>query len=813
MSRQPILQQYYTRGRQGIFRSNEGYDTVAISPGLDHTFIKKTLHPFCVYDTPRELQERGETNPELYPEALVCFQAESGEMVLGRSVFVGADFTGQRNTFFSHNFVIPRERREEFIKDPAKIFGVPAFRSHHKETAGKELLQLEDIPVGAGLTGDRKQRLQQMGIDGRLFKQLLYAVGQSLSGKKKVFISLHVDVSQSAEAARQLLEILYGCLPYEMRRHFGFLTYSNEPANKKHIHVMFVEKGSIRPGSGHSEKDFLFDFVHGRIHNVELQEGANEYLDYAWEYLNEPSVLASFHAFCDEVLEGAELSKRLRVSTYRELCALYLIEKGRMSGYERNRAAIWQVLIDYLRQDGLVNKSRLHDLLKVLFDEERNALAAKKLTDSEIVGLIIESCSVTKKEGYQTEIVKYAIDVLLKGKASHRSDYVTSVYNYLSSNRELFGFLMKTIFGYKQAIGPLFDDYLEQRLKNASTIRQVLQEIEFWAATAPQALRHPFFAAASTQKLLSLITGESHKLEAAMQIHHFFEEWEGTRSFSDELLDEVDKLLLKQINLEALSGEDVGTIRDLLEDKPKTFFGGLGLESRKKLELCLHLGSLEEQTVIPEPENFFRRWDPEDVEVQQRLILKMLGDSLDSECFPKIALIFFNTDARGFRFTEMLAFVHRRGGEETVLSYIQWTLTQKMFVEGKYMTPAYRQALKQFFRENKGRRLRDKQWRKRWLATRNADFRKMLEEVRSETANPLLKLFRQKRFVIGLGSIVTAGVVSGFLLMGQNSVGTQQIQKPEKGAVVPVYQLMIDPEIKPVGASSNVGPHMNSANP
>ena len=55
-----IQQQLYTRERSGIFRGTEGFDTVAVSDGLDAVFIKKLLHPVCGYDAPTELASRGE---------------------------------------------------------------------------------------------------------------------------------------------------------------------------------------------------------------------------------------------------------------------------------------------------------------------------------------------------------------------------------------------------------------------------------------------------------------------------------------------------------------------------------------------------------------------------------------------------------------------------------------------------------------------------------------------------------------------------------------------------------------------------------
>ncbi|GAB1530537.1 MULTISPECIES: hypothetical protein [Brevibacillus] len=807
-NRQPILQQYYTRGRQGVFRSNEGYDTVAKTPGLDNQFIKKTLHPFCVYDAPRQLQERAESNLSLFPEALVSFQAESGEMVLGRSVFVGADFTGQRNTFFSHNYVIPVERRDEFIKNPSKIFGVRTFADRHDDAAGKELPTVDDIPSEKGLSQDRKQLLGQLGVDERLFKQLLFAVMSSLAAKKKVFISLDVDISVSSKSAAHLLEILYSCLPYEMRRHFGFLTFSNEPQSKKHIHVTFVEKGSLRPGGGHSDKDFLFDFSLGRVQNVDLQDGGHEYLDFAWEYVNEPRNLDAFHEFCEEVLAGADHALALNLRTYYELCALYLIEKGRTSVYESKRAGVWQALNSYLGHSSLTRKKRLIALQEMLMRIEIEALSSKRLPDGETIKQIIESYRVTKQERLQMDLIRFLMDVLMKAKTARQSSYVAEVYKHLSSNRELFGFMMRTIFGYPQLVKPLFEDYMIERVSAVTSLDQMLKEIRFWSETEPQAIRNAVFIATTTEKVLRLFARERQKLAAAITIHQFFENIDGARGYADELLDELDKSLMKLVALDTLSKDDFQVLIALLEEKPQSFFGTLDMESRHKQEMFMNLAKLHEERSTQHPAEFFRKWDREAISVQQRMIQNMLSKPLHADEFPQVPLVFYREDhfgQEGFQFAELLGYVQQNGGEAVTLSFIQWTMSQRMFFEGKYLLPAYRQALKVFFLEEKGKRLRDKEWRNRWYVIRNADFRKLLDEVRSETANPLVKLFRHKATVISSAVVLLgAGAWGGYMVWGGTSTHVQPPEtQPEPSrppaVFVPVYRLMVDePDIQPV---------------
>ncbi|QRG67595.1 hypothetical protein [Brevibacillus choshinensis] len=816
MNRKPILQQYYTRGRQGIFRSNEGYDTIAKSAGLDNSFVKKTLHPFCVYDAPRCLQERGESDLTLYPEALVSFRAESGELVIGRSVFVGADFTGQRNTFFSHNYIIPEERHDDFMKEPAKIFGMHAFVSVHDETSGKELPALNDLPYHAGVSKDQKQWLHRIGIDERIFKQLLYAVMSSLSSKRKVYISLDGEVGAAAADARRLLEVLYRCLPYEMRRHFGFLTYSNEPQSKKHIHVMFVVKGSIRPGTGITEKDYLFDLAHQRIHQVDWQEGAHAYLDFAWEHLNEPRALASFHEFCEEVLAGADSGHLLRLATYHELCALYLMEKGRLGTYEQNPAGMWQVLQHYLGQDRLESKTRLLNLRDALFREEAEALKSKRLPDRETVSHMLKAYSAIPKERTSTELIAFMMNVLLQGKTARKHDYVADIYQQLSGCRELFGFLMRSVLGYKEVVKPLFEDYLAQRLASFSQIDQVLQEIEFWAETAPTALRNPYFMTAVREKVISLFGRDQQKLQTALTIHDFLERQDQMGGFADELLDELDKSLLKLIALDSLSWDDFGKIMTLLEEKPQTFFGELDLESRQKLEHISQLSSLAGNREAPLPEVFFRKWDGKEMALLQQLIANLLKRPLMPESYPLVALVYYQTDLQGqdsFAYSDMLRFVFDNGGEEVLFSFIQWSMTERMFFTGKSISPGYRQAIKRILLENRGRRLREKEWKKRWHSVRHADFRKLLEEVRSETANPLMKLFQRKSTALfSVIVLLASGAAASFLLFMPDAVpatpdapvtppGGQTAEQPrvtEEVEFVPVYQLMMEPQIRPV---------------
>lgn len=179
-----IQQQMYTRERRGIFRSTEGFDTVANSKGLDASFIKKVLHPLCVYDAPAALTARGEKQESVYPEAIHLVRTESGDVVLGRSIYKAADFTGLRSALFTHNYVIPAGHGES--PSDYKQWLNTSFVDTYDIEQGTDLPELERLPGGSVFPAvDPSTVLAQLQLSEEVFKQLLYAVMMSAAGRKR----------------------------------------------------------------------------------------------------------------------------------------------------------------------------------------------------------------------------------------------------------------------------------------------------------------------------------------------------------------------------------------------------------------------------------------------------------------------------------------------------------------------------------------------------------------------------------------------------------------------------------------------------
>jgi hypothetical protein len=195
-----VQQQLYTRERGGIFSSTDGFDTIAISDGLDKNFVKKYLHPFCLYYSPKALTTSGQKDASLYPEAVTLFQPETEHMVIGQAVYVPADFTEQRSAYFMHNYVIPPGVKEDYIKNCAKVFQIRNFNTSYDIVQGKVLPEMDALEHDdTDVLSEKDALLEKLGITEYHFKQLLFALMTSIAGKKKVFISLNVPLQDYEE--------------------------------------------------------------------------------------------------------------------------------------------------------------------------------------------------------------------------------------------------------------------------------------------------------------------------------------------------------------------------------------------------------------------------------------------------------------------------------------------------------------------------------------------------------------------------------------------------------------------------------------
>ncbi|KOY14601.1 hypothetical protein AMS66_21905 [Paenibacillus xylanivorans] len=530
-----IEQQMYTRERRGVFRTTEGFDTVAASPGLDPSFIKKVLHPYCVYDAPAELTGRSEKDETKFPPSIHLLHLESGETILGQNVYQSADFTGLRSAFFAHNYVLSPECSEEQMKQGGWLDAV--FATSYDIEQGTILPALTELPRTAGVgqgsargTGSGfgtspagglgpgsspSQILGALKLDEVVFKRLLYAVMQAVATRRKVYIALDVPAEEVTAGAKGLLRLLFTALPYAFRRQLGFMTFAKEPQAKKGIHLQFVERGTLRPKDRNTEKDFTFDLVSGRVTHADASVAKLPYAEFAWSLLHEPAAADPFYAFADEMLSGMEPGRELSIEAYGELSMFYRLEQGREDMYLDNKSHVLSGLLTYLKPEGgAQQRSRLNELFLTLLSRELDSVKRENVPEESVAARIGEYFRVAAPV-VQSRIVEYFIYGVNNARSQKRMRAVQELYGLLDRDSLLSRAFFDKVLTNESLTKLLFEPYLDNQLKRTESAADVVEVIQRWITSHPSAIHNSFLLERTATELRERLCSAPNPVQSA----------------------------------------------------------------------------------------------------------------------------------------------------------------------------------------------------------------------------------------------------------------------------------------------------------
>lgn len=799
-----IQQQMYTRERRGIFRSAEGFDTIARSSGLDASFIKKVLHPFCQYEAPAELTARSEKEAGAYPAALHLFHTETGETVLGRSVYQPADFTGLRSAFFTHHYVIP----DGFYAQDHSAYVSwlqASFADHYDIEQGMDLPQLQALPVQADSQAVVSNQaapalLQELGIDEIVFKQLVYACISAAAGKKKVYIVLDVPVEQLSAKAEQLLFVLFGRLPYALRRVLGFVTYAKEPQSKKGLHIMFVEKGGLRLGDRSIEKDYLFELAAGRIFNVELKSSEQPYLNFAWETLLDPDRSERFYEFAEQMLADMEPSLRISLQSYDDLCRLFQIEEGREDLYREHRHAVLEALLLYLKPAGARNaKSRLNQLFLTLFAQEFELVKSGHVPDAAIAGYVRDYYGINPRE-HSDEIVEYYIRALNNALSKQRQDVTQAIYGLLEGSPNLSRAFYARVLTSPGLPALLFDPYIKQRMQQAATPKDLMDLISLWVRTHPLLLEQESYVRLAEAQLVDQLHRDAEPVGAVNAVLDQLDALErdpkqgigrysGGTAFADRLIYAANLYLLRELEPEQLSRKqllDIGFLQ-----MPKEFLAWVErFDSRIRSKAAVMLALY--QWCSPggdQVEDVLADLPMEEQERTQYMMRKWLQQDVVPSHFKDISLAFC-TDIHSSRvdYRGLLTYLHKYGkSPDVVYQYIEWSAKQPLFVKARGLVPAYATAIVQYFKTYDREAFKNKDYVRTYFNSPPPVLQQVYMKVRAELASPFVRFMRQNSRLVKITSVLLVIILAGgiFLIVqngktpaDKNLVGTPPAATP-----------------------------------
>lgn len=769
MSRDRNIQQhYFTRDREGIFRTNEGFDTVAKSAGLDNGFIKAALHPYCVYKAPQELLARGEADESRYPEAFGVFHADNGDLVIGRTVYVSADFTGQRSAFFTHHYIVPKERQEAFVREPERLFALRGFRDGYDIQDGKTIPELDELDYDAAAKPEDPDRLLgRLKLDRTGFLQLLYAVMASLTNKKKVYVALDADVTAGSAEAKRLMELVYRCLPYAMRRQLGFVTYQSEPEGKQHYHVMFVEKGSIRLPDRQLEKDYLFDLPNARIHGVDLSGSEHSHLDYVWEHRRDPAGLQRFYDFCEEALQDAAQPAAFAVATYSQLCGLFRIERGQDSLYEQDRAGTVKSILQYLTAETAGRKKRLNDLLGKLIRKE--LMDGDSVPTAEFVTPLLDYYAFADEGTKTLLIASFALYIRRASSGDIRA--AVPLIDPLRKQSAVFLAVLKQLYEQHPQTA---EQYAAYRITASGSVKEFLEEIKFWLMSADDLLLQHFFRNEVLKKMKRLLKAEkSRRFELAKNSYIYFDrlpEREGKPQFEDFCMQiklEIQLELMEDLTPTELSYEDFMQLEFMLDPPQPDLLHNLNSGERMTLDLLIAVYQVLtlERRKPSDVVTSIEKLGPLDLERAQELLKRTLGDKVGPETFGKIACAFIRPDAgarggggyeAGYDFDRMLEYVAARTrGTDTIYEFMLWSAGDSRFSGGSGIDVHYRAALTRYFDRHDPKAFKNKPVQDLLLDVPNEAFAAVFKEIKLKQAPGILQfVLRRKRKLFRLGILV-----------------------------------------------------------
>jgi hypothetical protein len=777
--RKAIQQQYFTRDREGVFRTSEGFDTVAKSEGLDPAFIKTTLNPFCIYKAPKELLGRGEEDVSLYPESLVVFHADNGDMVIGRSCFVGADFTGQRSASFTHQFIVPKERKEAFLLNPERLLHISSFQSAYDIREGKQLPELDEIEYDTFAESRNgivrtEQLLSRLGIDQTRFQQLIYTVMSSVTNKKKVYIILDADVTESAELAKKLLLVIYGCIPYATRRQLGFMTFSSEPEGKQGLHMVFVEKGGIRQPDRNIEREHVFDFPNNRFIHNELPAQEHDYLEFIWKHVHSPDQLDPLFEFCEEALQGAPSNTALRVQSYYELFSLYEIEQGNHALYAANRATAMQAIATYTSAETAQPPNRLNQLFIALL--RKDAVDATILPDDAYIKYLLQYYAIAD-EGVRALL--NTCFVIFISRAANRSAQegmaeAAQLFDQLLGRDKMFDAVMNGLYGHQASTA---EGYVAYRMAKAGTVKELVEEIRFWIQHGESIVEQRFFANEILKKVKRLLQTDTvfKKVEAANALFRYFDELPERANkphyedFCGQLKLEIQLELLETLKPTSLEYDDIVQLGFLLEKTDQEL--NSHLNSRQKQTMHL-LGTIYKVLLMAKKEDSelvkaIDRLDTLDLERVQESLKKLLFLRITPEHFSKIVYAFYRPSlgrnsgyVAEFDYYGMLEYVAEKG-RDMIYDFLVWSAEDSRFLNPKQGIDAnYRAAVSKFFDVHAPKAFRDKEIKQKLLASQNDSFIAFYNVIKLRQSEEWVRfLVKNKRLLTRSGLTIVAIVV------------------------------------------------------
>ena len=558
-----VEQQYYTRERGGLFSQTDGYDTVAKTPLLKPEYIKKNIHPLCNYDTPVELQKRGETDEAKYPPNFIIFPAPTGELIVGQAVYKSKDFTGLRSTFFMHNFVLSEKERRRYVKEPEKLFGITGFATSYSEEEGRELPTLAGIPYEGGnpYFKDRSLLFSKLGMDDVLFHKLMYAIFVTVNSKKKIFIVLDVPIEELGEMSKALLYHLYLEMPWNITEKLGVCTYSNKLEAKKSIQITFLDQHTLLY-DGKLNKEFIFDFVNRKFLNVDEDMESEPYMRICAQYKHNKTVWEKFNKWADELRLTLKDKEEKGLEYYSKVAILLdmsLHLKAR-ADYDMTQSKVRTGLMNDLLKE---IKGKVHDeirvelieLLEYAIDLLYGHIASGELfTIDEVEALLHFKLQVNAGILEQeTHCILIILELLEEASYQGETPYIEAILELVRSYPDTYIHLYQAIYERPQLKQEVAYAMIDKALRDVTTLEELISKMQELELIESILLLDSYYSQRVYDVFDSCLHAAEDKVKLLLQMQKWCQNREDDLYY--ELLEECESYFIEHVNLKEIDSE------------------------------------------------------------------------------------------------------------------------------------------------------------------------------------------------------------------------------------------------------------------
>jgi len=743
MGKSLIQQQIVTKDSKGLFLTGDGFDTIAVSPNVNERFVKKYLNPINTYHIPSDLKKSGEKEIAAYPPLFTFIQPETGELVLGKANFAPAESAKQKNRLFVHNYIIPAIRKEEWIHHSSKIFHIEHFYGlEDTEHLKEELEEIEHLAYTKENIFAKKQELfHVLQLDEKKFKELLFACITAVAENKRVYISFQASHDMQHKYAMWLLELLFLYMPYETRRLFGATTFHNEPEIMENIHVMFVEQGSIRLRNKAVENQFTFDLSQDKINGLNFKEEEHDYLHFAYEALVTATELDEFFIYCERALKGLDKQTKLTIQTYNSLFLLFYMEKLDYYFYDNDKVATLEMLLVFLQKKHREKLELVHIFKQVLHREEL-------MKDASIVQDYLKLVLEIQKVVEHVDVVEFIVKTIAyyEGEAVCQSLWEI-LEKYPDTYQQVLSY-MSDIFSYAEII----EDYLKHQFSFQHSLSKVLINIKNLLQINSSFEHNGTFLKSTKNRLVYEVKKNSHPISIVFEIVTYFQRSLPFESYKRMVLPDVKGQLLVQLQLEKVNLADVKHFGEifLLEKEERSFeIKGWEKEKFEVLELLYTYFYLAfEQT-----QYVFRMASAPITAKACELAQDIIKENGLFKPYERFLLL-FPGGMEGVEHRQVFSYIAIYGSEDEMLDYIEWSLK-------KFGTsPRFSHALKNYLITDRNSIWKKKEMKRELASIRSQSLKKLLKEVREQTANPGVKFFRKHGVLLIV--VVILGVVAYF---------------------------------------------------